>query len=65
LRAALFEQALFDMRAMSLAEQKVGRDAVIAAIDRCGATDFTHYSLDPKHLLTLREEINKMAAKED
>ena len=61
LRTALFEQALFDMRAMALAEQKAGREAVIAAIDRCGATDFTHYSLDPKHLLTLREEINKMA----
>lgn len=63
LRAILFEQALFDMRAMALAEQKAGRDAVIAAIDRCGATDFTHYSTDPKHLLALREEINKMASK--
>ena len=62
LRTALFEQALFDMRAMALAEQKAGKEAVFAVIDRYGATDFTHYSTDPKHMLALREEINKLAA---
>ena len=61
LRSALFEQALYDMRAMALAEQVSGREAVIAAIDRAGATDFRHYSTDPQRLLALREEINHLA----
>ena len=63
LRAALFDQALFDMRAMALAEQVSGRKAVISAIDRAGATDFTHYSTDPQRLLKLREEINRLTVK--
>ena len=63
LRAALFDQALFDMRAMALAEQVSGREAVISAIDRAGATDFTHYSTDPQMLLKLREEINRLTVK--
>lgn len=63
LRAALFDQALFDMRAMALAEQISGREAVIAAIDRAGATDFRHYSTDPRKMLRLREEINRLTVK--
>ncbi|MBQ8356359.1 MAG: DUF4091 domain-containing protein [Clostridia bacterium] len=65
LRSALFEQALFDMRAMALAEEKVGRETVIAAIERADITDFKHYSTDAKKILDLREEINRMAAKHE
>ncbi len=60
LHAVLFEQALLDMRAMAAAEKASGREAVIAAIDRAGITDFRHYSTDPQRLLTLREEINQL-----
>ncbi|MBO7342260.1 MAG: hypothetical protein J6U87_06220, partial [Clostridia bacterium] len=63
LRAALFEQALFDMRAMKLAEQNCGREAVIAAIDQCGKVDFRHYPKTPEYLLELRETINRMCVK--
>ncbi len=61
LRAVLFEQAIYDMRAMTLAEQVSGRDAVIAAIDRCCKVDFMHYPTHPEYLLNLREEINRLA----
>lgn len=63
LRAALFEQALFDMRAMRLAEKVSGREAVIAAIDRMGKVDFRHYPKTPDYLLALREEINRLCVK--
>ena len=62
LHGVLMEQALHDTRAMAAAEQAVGREAVIAAIERAGITDFKHYSVDPQKLLDLREEINRMAA---
>lgn len=62
IRAVLFEQAIYDMRAMKLAEQVSGRDAVIAAIDRCSKVDFMHYPTHPEYLLNLREEINRLAA---
>ena len=62
LRSALFEQALFDMRAMAAAEAAAGREAVIAAIEQSGITDFKHYSTDPTRLLALRETINRLAA---
>lgn len=63
IRAALFEQAIYDMRAMKLAEQVSGRAAVIAAIDRCGSVDFMHYPTHADYLLRLREEINRLASK--
>ena len=63
LRSALFEQALFDMRAMRLAEQVSGREAVMNAIDRYGKLDFKHYPKTPDYLIGLREEINRLAVK--
>ena len=62
LHAVLFEQALYDMRAMAAAEKVAGREAVVDAIDRAGATDFLHYSTDPQRLLALREKVNHLAA---
>ncbi|MBE6702933.1 MAG: DUF4091 domain-containing protein [Ruminococcaceae bacterium] len=64
LRSALMEQAMQDMRAMALAEEVSGKEAVMAAIDRAGITDFLHYSTDPQALLQLREEINRLATKQ-
>ncbi|MBO5269497.1 MAG: DUF4091 domain-containing protein [Clostridia bacterium] len=63
LHAVLFEQAIYDMRAMHLAEQVSGRAAVIAAIDRCCKVDFMHYPTHADYLLRLREEINHLASK--
>ncbi len=63
LRAALFEQALFDMRAMCLAEKVSGRKAVMDAIDKCDKVDFRHYPKTPDYLLGLRETINKLCVK--
>ena len=63
LRAILFEQGLYDMRAMKLAEQVSGRDAVIAAIDRCCDVDFMNYPTHAQYLLNLRNEINRLASK--
>lgn len=62
LRTAQFYQALTDIRAMELAAEKVGREAVIAEIDRCGSVSYSYYPRDPQFYLDLRERINRMAA---
>ena len=64
LHEILFEQALLDMRAMDAAAQKVGRDAVIAAIDAEGDLKFDSYPKNEDYLLTLRDTVNRMAADE-
>lgn len=64
LHEILFEQGLLDMRAMEAAAQKVGRDAVIAAIDAEGDLKFDSYPKNEDYLLTLRDTINRMAADE-
>ncbi|MBQ8441288.1 MAG: DUF4091 domain-containing protein, partial [Clostridia bacterium] len=61
LHEILFEQALLDMRAMDAAAQKVGRDAVIDAIDAQGDLKFDSYPKNEDYLLTLRDTINRMA----
>ena len=61
LHEILFEQALLDMRAMEAAAQKVGRDAVIAAIDAEGDLKFDSYPKNEDYLLTLRDTVNRMA----
>ncbi|MBQ9098573.1 MAG: DUF4091 domain-containing protein [Clostridia bacterium] len=62
LRSALFEQAIFDMRAMALAEEKMGRAAVSSEIEAAGINSFKTYSKDPEKILSLRDRINHMAA---
>jgi hypothetical protein len=46
----VFKTALDDIRLLKLAEAKVGRDAVIAAIDRIAGTNLTlnDYPIDEK-----------------
>ncbi len=62
LHEVLFEQSLLDLRALKAAEAKVGREAVLAAVDAEGKLDFTHYPRNEAYLLTLRDTINRMAA---
>lgn len=57
-----FTMALADMRAMYLAEEKCGREAVLAALDgglENGIT-FSDYPHDPAWLEGVRDKINKM-----
>ena len=61
LHEILFEQGLLDMRAMEAAAQKVGRDAVIDAIDAEGDLKFDSYPKNEDYLLTLRDTVNRMA----
>lgn len=63
LHELLFEQALLDMRAMDAAAARVGREAVIAAIDAEGEVGFASYPKNEDYLLTLRNTVNRMAAK--
>lgn len=62
LHELLFEQALLDVRAMDAAAEKVGREAVIAAIDAEGEVSFKQYPRCEDYLLTLRDTVNRMAA---
>ena len=57
-----FEQALLDMRAMQAAEERAGREAVIAAIDAEGEIDFKVYPRSEDYILTLRDTVNRLAA---
>ena len=62
LHGVLFSQALLDLRAMKAAEDKVGREAVIAAVEAEGKIDYMHYPRSESYLLTLRDKVNRMAA---
>jgi hypothetical protein len=62
LHEILFEQALLDLRAMKTAEKKVGRAAVLAAINAEGKIDFKQYPRHEAYLLTLRDTVNRLAA---
>ncbi len=62
LREVVFEQGLWDVRAMKAAEAKVGREAVLAAVEAEGRIDFTHYPRNEAYLLKLRDTVNRMAA---
>lgn len=59
-REAHFYMGLCDMRAMELAAERVGRERVIAEIDRLGKVDFMHYPTDPAFPDALRERINDL-----
>ncbi len=62
LREVVFEQGLWDVRAMKAAEARVGREAVLAAVEAEGKIDFTHYPRNEAYLLKLRDTVNRMAA---
>lgn len=62
IREAHFYMGLADMRAMALAQARVGRDRVIAEIDRLCPVDFKHYPKDSAFPDELRERINRLIA---
>lgn len=62
LHGILFEQALLDLRALKLAEAKVGREKVLAAVLAAGDITFTKYPRNEEYLLNLRDTVNRLAA---
>ena len=62
LRHVLFAQALLDERALRLAEQKFGRERVLAEIDRDYELKLNDYPKNEAYILNLRDRINRMAA---
>ncbi|MBE6594704.1 MAG: DUF4091 domain-containing protein [Ruminococcaceae bacterium] len=63
LHHVLFVQALLDLRAMQAAEAVCGREAVLEAIEAEGKVDFSHYPRNAAYLISLRDTLNRMAAK--
>ena len=62
LHEVIFEQALFDLRALRLAEQRVGRERVLRVLKAAGTLDYENYPKNEDFLLKMREEINRLAA---
>ena len=62
LRHVLFAQALLDERALRLAEQKFGRERVLAEIDRDYELKLDDYPKNEDYVLALRDRINRMVA---
>ncbi len=63
LHELIFEQTLFDMRAMEAAAVVAGREAVETAVREAGFGDFKSYPKNEEALLALREQINRMTVK--
>lgn len=60
IRMMVLQQAFHDIRALSLLEEKAGRETVLALIEE-GLTEpltFTKYPLEEEYLLRLREKVN-------
>ncbi|MBE6698557.1 MAG: DUF4091 domain-containing protein [Ruminococcaceae bacterium] len=63
LRIIVFHEALQDIRALKLAEQYYGKDAVVAAMEEVlGEVRFDKCAHDAKSILDMREKINGMIA---
>ena len=60
LRLVAFQEALYDLAALKLAEELCGRDAVLFLVDGEGAITFASYPRNSAYLLDLREKINEM-----
>ncbi|MBR5880781.1 MAG: DUF4091 domain-containing protein [Clostridia bacterium] len=64
LRIIVFHDALQDVRAMKLAEQYYGKEAVVAALEEVlGEIKFDRCATDAQTVLAMREKINDMIAK--
>lgn len=55
-----FTMALQDRRAMDLAEELCGREAVLALVDERGEITFSEYPHDEDYVDTLREKVNAL-----
>lgn len=63
IRILSFYEALQDVRAMKLAEEYYGKDAVVAALEEIlGEIKFSRCATDAKTILSMREKINDMIA---
>ena len=63
IRIISFHEALQDARAMKLAEQYYGKDAVVAALEEIvGEIKFDRCATDAKTILAMRQKINDMIA---
>jgi len=61
IRLNALREAMDDMRALALYEEKFGREAAEQLI---GEMDFIHYPTDPDYLLSLRETVAKAIAEQ-
>ena len=50
------------LRTLKTAEKKVGRAAVLAAVNAEGKIDFKRYPRHEAYFLTLRDTVNRLAA---
>lgn len=63
IRILSFYEALQDVRAMKLAEEYYGKDAVVAALEEIlGEIKFSRCATDAATILSMREKINNMIA---
>jgi hypothetical protein len=60
LRLIAFQEALYDLAALKLAEERCGRDAVLSVLEEQGTITFSEYPKDAEFLLNLREKLNRM-----
>jgi hypothetical protein len=60
LRLVAFQEALYDLSAMKLAEELCGREAVLEALESEGEVTFSVYPRDTEFVLSLRDKINAM-----
>ena len=55
-----FTMALYDRRAMDLAESLAGREAVLALVEARGEVTFSEYPHDEDYVDSLRESVNAL-----
>ncbi len=60
LRLHVFNEGLQDLRALQLAEETVGREAVLKIVDSEGDIKFNSYPKGNKYILELRDKINSI-----
>ena len=59
LRQKVFAMALYDMRALSLAEEKLGRENVLKLLGDGESMTFANYPRTSSYLPDLRERVNE------
>ena len=59
LRQKVFAMALYDMRALSLAEEKLGRESVLKLLGDGESMTFANYPRTSSYLPDLRERVNE------
>ena len=62
LRLTTLHQALQDLRALTLLEEKIGRKAALALLEQDGALTMRDYPRDSRAMERLRERVNQALA---